>query len=172
MICGDQMITFPASPIENMRTLKNNPGTYILLIELPKQSNIAVGRTLRVILEAGLYCYVGSALGPGGLAARLKRHASISLRKHWHIDYLMPPAQLVGALIIEDAQRHECDWAAWVDQWADSCIRGFGASDCKCRGHLFYLGASLDKDPLIQQAQGALHTRYLSREALARLALE
>jgi Uri superfamily endonuclease len=110
-----------------MSVIHNTPGTYMLLLILPNRSDIEIGRTRRVGLEPGLYCYVGSALGPGGLAARLRRHAYAGERKHWHVDYLLPYAQLVGALVIEDRRRHECIWASWMGRVADSCVDGFGA---------------------------------------------
>lgn len=78
-----------------------SPGTYILLLELKrKSSDIKIGRKLEVSLEPGLYSYVGSALGPGGLVTRLRRHASKSSIKHWHIDYLLPYTKIIGALVI------------------------------------------------------------------------
>ena len=135
----------------------------MLLLTVPIQSDVEIGRTRKVGLKPGLYCYVGSALGPGGLAARLRRHACAGERKHWHIDYLLPYAQLLGALVIEDNRRHECMWASWVRRVASSCVDGFGASDCKCTGHLFYLGASLDESLFVRKAKEDLHAQYVSK---------
>jgi len=50
------------------------PGTYALLLKLDKQERITVGRLGTFDFPAGYYLYVGSALGPGGLQARLARH--------------------------------------------------------------------------------------------------
>lgn len=50
------------------------PGTYALLLKLDKQERITVGKLGTFDLPAGYYLYVGSALGPGGLRARLTRH--------------------------------------------------------------------------------------------------
>lgn len=115
----------------------------MLLIEVTGTSRVTAGRARSVDLEPGLYCYVGSALGPGGLAARLRRHASRPARKHWHVDHLLERATLAGVLVIEDGVHHECAWAAWAAGEALSTIDGFGASDCRCRGHLFHLGKTL-----------------------------
>jgi Uri superfamily endonuclease len=49
-------------------------GTYALLLKLDKQERITVGRLGTFGFPAGYYLYVGSALGPGGLRARLARH--------------------------------------------------------------------------------------------------
>ena len=145
-----------------------SPGTYILLLKLTECQNLTIGRSRSVQFEAGLYVYVGSALGPGGLAARLGRHARSNLasdgvRKHWHIDYLLPHVDLLGALVIADRKRYECQWAAWVAQVSEASVDGFGASDCKCRGHLFYLGNSLDEVSFIECAEVALGVLYVSQ---------
>ncbi len=53
-----------------------------------------------VELEPGVYAYVGSAFGPGGLAARLRRHLCGARRRlWWHIDRLLSSrgARVVGA---------------------------------------------------------------------------
>jgi len=142
-----RLLPFYRLPLaEGTGLLPNAPGTYILLIELAERSVVEVGRAGRMDFEPGLYCYVGSALGPGGLAARLRRHASRPARKHWHVDHLLglsDRARLAGALVIEDGERRECAWAAWVESLALSTIDGFGASDCRCRGHLFHIGPAL-----------------------------
>ena len=38
--------------------------------------------------RARLFIYVGSALDPGGVRARITRHCRGVKSKHWHIDYL------------------------------------------------------------------------------------
>jgi Uri superfamily endonuclease len=155
-----------------MSAIHSTPGTYLLLLKLPEQSDIEIGRSRSISLDPGWYCYVGSALGSGGLAARLRRHASVSVRKHWHIDYLLPHVQLTGALVREGAQRYECTWASWVNQVAVLCVERFGASDCKCNGHLFYIGVSVYEGlSFIEQAQKDLHAHYIGQEELTRLVL-
>ena len=39
-------------------------------------------------IRKGYYVYVGSAMGSGGVAARLKHHSKISKKLHWHLEYL------------------------------------------------------------------------------------
>lgn len=132
------------------------PGVYLLLLSLPARVEAQIGRLRRIDFAPGLYGYAGSALGPGGLAARLKRHAAGAGRQHWHIDYLLPHARLLGALAREDPQRLECAWAAWASGPALVCIRGFGSSDCACPGHLFFFGPNPDEIQLIAQARREL----------------
>ncbi|MCP3952032.1 MAG: GIY-YIG nuclease family protein, partial [Desulfobacterales bacterium] len=63
-------------------------GTYALVMRLARPRTIPVGRLGPVIFKPGHYVYTGSALGPGGLAARIGRHLKPSKKFHWHIDYL------------------------------------------------------------------------------------
>ncbi|MFZ2358156.1 MAG: GIY-YIG nuclease family protein [Anaerolineae bacterium] len=142
------------------------PGVYLLLLSLPARVEAQVGRLRRIDFAPGLYGYAGSALGPGGLAARLKRHASGAGRPHWHIDYLLPHAHLLGALAREHPRRLECVWASWAGQQVQVCIRSFGSSDCACPGHLFFFGLEVDQVRLIELAQHDLAARWFPVDAL------
>ena len=65
-------------------TLKGlGKGTYALLLHLDSQRRIAVGRLKEFDFPAGHYVYVGSALGPGGLGARIGRHLRPCTKAHW-----------------------------------------------------------------------------------------
>ncbi len=74
------------------------PGTYSLLLYLPRTRLIRVGKLGEFGFANGHYCYVGSAFGPGGLRARLRHHARPAARPHWHIDYLRRYMTLRGVL--------------------------------------------------------------------------
>ena len=152
--------------MRSMGLSKGTPGSYILLLVLEGACEVPVGRRRTVVLQRGLYGYVGSALGPGGLRARLRRHASRSPRKHWHIDFLLPRARVTGALVIESPERIECVLAAWLAEIAHSCVPGFGSSDCRCEGHLFFLGPEADLPALIGRAAEAVGARHVPVEEL------
>jgi Domain of unknown function DUF123 len=64
------------------------PGTYVLVLSSRSTDLIQIGRLGALQLQSGFYVYVGSALGPGGVRARLAHHLKLSRRPHWHIDYL------------------------------------------------------------------------------------
>jgi len=147
------MATAPGQP-GKLGLLPSASGSYLLLLHLPASLETQIGRRRRIAFAAGLYGYAGSALGPGGLAARLGRHAAGAGRRHWHIDYLLPHARLLGALAREHPERLECVWAAWIADRGHTCIRGFGSSDCACPGHLFLLDASAGA--FIEEAQREL----------------
>ncbi len=140
--------------------IPRTPGVYLLLFSLPAHVEAQIGRLRRIDFSPGLYGYAGSALGPGGLAARLNRHASGAGRRHWHIDYLLPHGRVLGALAREDPQRLECAWATWAGQQAQACIHGFGSSDCACPGHLFLLGPAGAAAHFIELAQRDLTARW------------
>lgn len=106
-----------------------------------------VGALGPVNLEPGAFVYVGSAFGPGGLAARLRRHVQQEKASlHWHIDYLRAALSLEGAWISTDDAQHECAWTNVVADQASTRtpLPGAGASDCSCSAHFFRLGDTED----------------------------
>ena len=119
-------------------------GSYVLLIRLERPALIEVGRLGPVHFEDGAYAYVGSAMG--GLDARIARHLRAEKRMHWHIDYLLAAATVDRVLEFESARRIECELSDALAGLGRTSVpaAGFGASDCRCRAHLFYLGASAD----------------------------
>lgn len=115
-------------------------GTYILVLQVDKPSTISVGRKGPLRLVPGHYLYVGSAFGPGGLRARVGRHAREGKASRWHIDYLREASQLVGVYFCMEPSRLEDDWATHMATWPGLSIpmQGFGATDSHVSSHLFY----------------------------------
>lgn len=120
--------------------LPDAPGTYLLLLRLDGPARLEVGRLGAVTFSAGLYAYVGSARGTGGLRARVGRHLRAEKPLHWHIDRLTARAAVVAAWWRESPDRLECHWAQTVLALPGG---GFGASDCACRAHLFALAPAV-----------------------------
>ena len=116
-------------------------GTYALLLLLERKEEIAVGKLGTFTFPAGYYLYVGSALGPGGLEARLARHRRRNKKLRWHIDYLLEHAQLVEVWSVTSPARLECLWARAAQELPGSeiLVPGFGSSECRCSSHLIYL---------------------------------
>jgi len=113
-------------------------GTYALLLKTSHAVAVDVGALGPVDLEPGAFVYVGSAFGPGGLAARLRRHLQPEKASpHWHIDYLRAALVLEGAWISTDDDRHECAWAHVIAgrPSTQTPLPGAGASDCSCDSH-------------------------------------
>jgi Uri superfamily endonuclease len=128
--------------------VKRLRGTYALLVELDQSTVMAVGRLGSYCFPEGCYVYVGSALGSGGLAARLARHRRSDKKLHWHIDYFLRHAHIVGVETDDSGRRLECAWALALTRMPESRViaPGFGASDCACLSHLIYVGRRIEWD--------------------------
>jgi sugar fermentation stimulation protein A len=83
-----------------------------------------------------VYFYVGSA--QRNLSARLERHSRKRKTLRWHIDYLSTKAEMLGAITIAGQRELECKLAKKLGSMFELAVPGFGASDCRCGGHLFY----------------------------------
>ncbi len=114
------------------------PGTYALLLQNEERQEIEVGALGAMTVRPGVYVYVGSAFGPGGLRARVGRHARGDGALHWHVDYLRAATALEAVWYTHDPERRECTWAAVLRALpgASVPVDGFGASDCTCPAHL------------------------------------
>ncbi|RXE56852.1 endonuclease III [Methanoculleus taiwanensis] len=114
-------------------------GVYCLLFR-NRPGEIRVGSLGSVPFAGGWHCYVGSALGSGGLA-RAERHVRLSRERdrspRWHVDYLLlDPRFTLSAIVSAPTSRGvECDLARLISECP---VPGFGCSDCRCRSHLFW----------------------------------
>jgi len=131
-------------------------GVYALRLRLAGPRKLEVGRLGPACLAGGVYVYLGSANGPGGLQARLGRHLRGDTRRpHWHVDYLRQEAAAIGyCYLVTDpgAARPgalECLWSqALLDlPGASAPLPGFGASDCRggCPAHLVALPGTIEQ---------------------------
>jgi len=115
-------------------------GTYALILRNRTSDEQNVGALGKVTLRSGYYIYIGSALGPGGIRARVSRHLKTSKKLHWHIDYLRRkmPVNAVWYATTTSVQEHH--WASTIRRWSivTIAVKGFGASDCQCESHLFF----------------------------------
>jgi len=118
-------------------------GAYIMVIRLSRETHIAVGQLGEYHFAEAFYCYIGSAMGPGGLTARLARHLRPHQKPHWHIDYLLRQAAVVQIWEVPSSERLECDCAQTLlsVDGAQAPIQGFGSSDCNCETHLVYFSS-------------------------------
>jgi Uri superfamily endonuclease len=120
--------------------MESSPGTYAIVLTPNSERSIKIGKLGMLKLQAGYYIYVGSAFGPGGLAARIAHHKRISQRPRWHIDYLRTAAEIIELWYTYDSRPMEHDWAETLagakGAWAP--FPGFGSSDCNCKAHLYF----------------------------------
>jgi Uri superfamily endonuclease len=146
------MENIKTDPTDNIQeaaaaVLTDAPGTYALVVRLDEPVSIIVGRLGSRSFPAGHYVYLGSALGPGGTRARLNRHLrqAAASTLHWHIDYLLRCGMMSEIWWASGSRRQECAWSVILAQIGEVYPRGFGSSDCRCRGHLvaFHSAAAL-----------------------------
>lgn len=123
---------------QTLRQLPKVAGAYVLVIELANDLVLQNKRFVGTILPKGTYLYCGSANGPGGIAARVKRHCKQDKKPHWHVDELTAngAGRVVSVLVVPGG--NECELRARF-QGADVHVPvpGFGSSDCtNCPSHL------------------------------------
>jgi sugar fermentation stimulation protein A len=118
------------------RTSDLESGVYIAVFYMPAGRAIKIGRLGKFYFHRGIYFYVGSA--QRNLPARIERHSKKKKPLHWHIDYLSVNAEMMGAITIGGPRKRECEIACELGKMFELSVPGFGASDCRCKGHLFY----------------------------------
>ncbi len=140
------------------------PGSYILVLHNAADQSVQIGRRGQFELNMGYYCYVGSALGSGGLRGRLGHHLQRAPRPHWHIDYLRHVTDLEQIWFIESEVRWEHLWAALLREVAGMrCpIPRFGASDCSCEAHLLYAPYA----PSVEAFRASIHRQMPADSAV------
>lgn len=126
---------------ETLRQLPKVAGAYVLVIELARDLALENKRFAGTVLPKGTYLYCGSANGPGGIAARVKRHCNPAKKPHWHVDELTSngAGRVVSVLVVPGG--NECEIrasiAAQPDMTSEIPVPGFGSSDCVfCPSHL------------------------------------
>ncbi len=108
-------------------------GYYVLVIRVNSIINIHLSRN-EWIIKPGIYFYIGSAKGPGGLKARVSRHYTRSKKKHWHIDYLTANTntEIEYIVLIIPLNPERIDLESYLAQrfyGKLEAMKGFGTSD-------------------------------------------
>jgi Uri superfamily endonuclease len=130
-----------AAPRATSRTVVTaEGGAYALVLLCSQEGPVQIGKLGILQLRRGFYVYVGSALGPGGIRARVAHHRKLSPRPHWHIDYLRSLTSLDRVWYSHDRVCREHQWARVICalRGASVPIARFGSSDCRCKTHLFF----------------------------------
>lgn len=123
-----------------MNRLPSAGGNYVLFLELSKTISIRVGRLGSHFFQPGIYAYVGSAFGSGGLRARLGRHLRTGPVRRWHIDHLRSCSKVAEVWWSRTPENLEHFWAASLLSLRGAVmpVKGFGSSDCRCPAHLVH----------------------------------
>jgi len=130
------------------RTRIPKNGVYTLIMFVPYEKRIEIGKIGVQNFPKGYYAYTGSALGKGALSleGRISRHLRKDKRKRWHIDFLSADrdVKVISALVASTNEKMECEINQYLHEkmYAAIPILEFGSSDCKkrCGSHLLYLG--------------------------------
>jgi len=134
-------------------------GIYTLLLFVPREVTLTVGKLGKQNFPRGYYTYTGSALGKGAtsLKHRIARHRRKEKRMFWHIDYLLADenVSVEAVLAAETNENMECNINQHIKgiEGAEVPVRGFGASDCRknCGSHLLYFPEIENADCLVQK---------------------
>jgi endonuclease-3 len=134
-------------------------GVYALILFLPKEVTVKVGRLGTQKLPRGYYTYVGSALGKSSsnLKHRITRHLKKEKQRFWHIDYLLQDENVsIEAVVAAETKKDmECNLNSHMKKTkkAKVPVSGFGASDCRkgCKSHLLYFPETENQDRLVQK---------------------
>jgi len=117
------------------KSLGPSKGLYVLVISLEEPIDFGAKR-----VKPGIYLYLGSAGGPGGLRGRVCRHARHSggARK-WHVDHLLGAGRVRGAYVLEGVHgvREERLWAEALSLLLEEGAEDFGNTDTGGPSHLF-----------------------------------
>jgi Uri superfamily endonuclease len=127
---------------DKLGELGNRKGAYLLALHLPRA--VPPGTTGRSsqFIDPGCHIYAGSAYGPGGLHARLRRHLNPAKTVHWHVDRLTTNADDMAALAVPDGRECRLVEALLGSRQFRIAVPGFGSTDCRnCEGHLLAAGA-------------------------------
>jgi Uri superfamily endonuclease len=124
-----------------LESIPHEKGVYILILRV--ESSISLSLSIGfVVLEPGLYAYVGSARGVGGLRSRIEHHLSKDKKRlWWHIDYLTSRPDvsvtcIIYVLTYMDLEKALADELCKANCWSPA-VKGFGSSDKKSFSHLF-----------------------------------
>jgi Uri superfamily endonuclease len=110
---------------------------YLLFLNISRDTKIRVGSLGLISFPAGVYVYVGSA--QNSVEARVKRHLNKKKTLRWHIDYLTSSEDVepIYAVVLPLTRNYECRIAKILQENDSISINNFGASDCRCKSHLY-----------------------------------
>jgi sugar fermentation stimulation protein A len=110
-------------------------GSYILILELPEEASLEVGKLGEIRFRKGYYLYIGSARK--NLSRRIQRHRRMRKKPFWHVDFLRAIAKFHLALPIRTEDVLECEMAQAIKGLSQWEVPRFGSSDCSCPSHLY-----------------------------------
>ncbi|WP_050615320.1 GIY-YIG nuclease family protein [Bacillus testis] len=110
---------------------------YSIHYALAEERILKIGALGTFTFPAGNYVYIGSA--KKHIEKRIERHMSTDKKLRWHIDYFRPACTVTYVKTYPE-NKGECALAAEFARHGSCYPKQFGSSDCRCGGHLIYLG--------------------------------
>lgn len=158
----------PSQTVAEAEDLPDGPGAYLLVIDLLGALAVTLPGRPAASLGEGRYLYMGSARGPGGIRARVRRHLKGAKTIRWHVDRLTNLAGAAAVIAYPDGD--ECVLAAEALALAGAEVPapGFGASDCpRCPAHLIRIPESTTIEDLPALLPGPAGTVIWRRPPVA-----
>ncbi|AFH42105.1 GIY-YIG nuclease family protein [Fervidicoccus fontis] len=118
-------------------------GYYVLFLKCTRDVNVKIKDRGEFYFKRGYYAYIGSSFIRGGIQARLRHHLKKKKKKFWHIDFLTSNESftIAGYICLSSQKRGlEAELAEAAEEYCEPYIKGFGATDTKDAGHLFFIG--------------------------------
>lgn len=122
-------------PWETIAREAEDRGSYMILLTIVDDLQIAVGSLGDLSFPAGYYVYVGAARS--SMTKQMERHLRNNRANHEHIDYLRKHAKKCISIPIRTDTVLEHDLARSLATIADDLVPHFGSSGCQCVSHLF-----------------------------------
>ncbi len=122
-----------------MYIIPDASGTYVLILRALSSGTVMAGSSGGVNLVTGYLAYAGSALGRGGLRARVRRHIISDKKQFWHVDYIRPYTLIDEIWFFPGREKLEHLAASALQSLPSAFVaaENFGSSDCRCESHLF-----------------------------------
>jgi Uri superfamily endonuclease len=124
--------------------LPRDCGAYVLFIQLAEPLSLDLPAFKGRVLEVGEYAYAGSAYGPGGIRARVRRHLRSVKPLRWHVDRMTAVGRIHRIGVRPEGR--ECHLVGeLLSLGGVPVLPGFGSSDCRtCPAHMLALPTGRD----------------------------
>ncbi len=116
-------------------SVNGDSGLYAIVMSISSMKTKKIGKLDSIRFEPGTYIYAGSAMR--AMSKRMARHRARNKKLRWHIDYFRTISRWENAVAFP-GKTEECELANRVESAVSGAraARNFGASDCRCPGHL------------------------------------
>ncbi len=117
-------------------------GLYLLEVLLEGPAELGARLLHGARLLPGLYLYIGSAGGSGGLRGRVCRHVRFKVRgskPRWHVDWLLAHGTVPGAYLLPGRWGPESEegLSEFLSRSIEEAHPRFGSSDTRSSTHLY-----------------------------------